>query len=176
LVLRAFQAISLAWSRRGPETRLTEAFMHKVGAKSVDELLEGMALEWFDLDASAAPLVFEVARAGDRVARETIAWAGRELGSLAVGVIRQLGLERLQFDVVQVGSLWKGGEMLTEPFSETVQVEAPGARPVRLSAPPVVGGVLLGMEAAGLRTWRNCVSHEVRQKLIAATSEKFLIT
>jgi N-acetylglucosamine kinase-like BadF-type ATPase len=153
LVMRAVQAVSLAWSRRGPETRLTEALMVRFGARSADELLEGLALEWYHLDASAAPLVFQVAQ-------EAIAWAGRELGGLAVGVIRQLGFEDLAFEVVLVGSLYQGGALLIEPMRQTIQPLAPGAHLVKLAAPPVIGGVLLGMETAGLR------SPALRERLI----------
>jgi hypothetical protein len=35
---------------------------------------------------------------------------------------------------------------------QTIHAEAPLARLVRLNAPPVAGGVLLGMEAAGMET------------------------
>jgi N-acetylglucosamine kinase-like BadF-type ATPase len=163
LVMRARQAVSLAWSRRGPHTRLTEAFIQQVGARNLDDFLEGLALEWYDLDASAAPLVFRIAQEGDAVAKEVVAWAGRELGSLAIGVIRQLGLEEQDFDVVQVGSLWNGGALLSEPFCQTVQAVAPGAHSIRLMVPPVVGGVLLGMEAAGLRL------PEIRARLVEST-------
>ncbi len=41
--------------------------------------------------------------------------------------------------------------MLSEPLYAVVRTIAPHARLVRLNAPPVVGAVLLGMEAAGLR-------------------------
>jgi len=51
---------------------------------------------------------------------------------------------------VLVGSLYDGGPLLTEAMRRTVQAVAPGARLVRLAAPPVVGGILLGMEQAGL--------------------------
>jgi N-acetylglucosamine kinase-like BadF-type ATPase len=150
LVMKALHAVTAAWSRRGDATGLTEAFVQLAGARDADDLLEGLALERYELDAAAAPLVFEVAGAGDRVAQEVIAWAGRELGDLAVGVIRQLALERLSFDVVLVGSLFDGGALLVEPLRATIRAVAPDARLVRLSAPPVVGAVLLGMEQAGI--------------------------
>jgi hypothetical protein len=81
-----------------------------------------------------------------------IDWAGRELGEMAVAVVRQLGFETLDFDLVMVGSLFNGGPMLIEPMQTTIRAAAPGARFVRLSTPPVVGAVLLGMEQAGLDT------------------------
>jgi len=40
--------------------------------------------------------------------------------------------------------------MLIEPMRETIHQLAPKARLVRLTAPPVLGAVMLGMEAAGI--------------------------
>ncbi|MFL5733910.1 MAG: N-acetylglucosamine kinase [Chloroflexia bacterium] len=150
LVAKALHAVTAAWSLRGPDTRLTEALVEYVGARDVDDLLEGISQRYYFLSSEAAPIVFDVASSGDRVAREVIAWAGRELGDLAVGVIRQLGFERTTFDVVLSGSLFEGGPVLTGPLGETVHAVAPGARLKRLAAPPVIGAVLIGMEEAGL--------------------------
>jgi N-acetylglucosamine kinase-like BadF-type ATPase len=97
-----------------------------------------------------APLVFQVASGGDIVAQETVKWAGRELASLAIGVIRQLELEASDFDVVLAGSLYEGGPLLIEAIQEMIHSVAPRAHLVRLAAPPVVGGVLLAMERTGL--------------------------
>jgi N-acetylglucosamine kinase-like BadF-type ATPase len=160
LVAEAVRGIARDWSRRGPPTRLTQAFVAHTGARDAEDLLEGITLGRLALDASTAPIVFRVASEGDTVAREAIEWAGRELGSLATGVIRQLGFEALAFDVVLVGSLYDGGPLLTEAVRRTVQAIAPEARLVRLAARPVVGGVLLGMEQAGLD------GHAARPQLI----------
>jgi N-acetylglucosamine kinase-like BadF-type ATPase len=91
--------------------------------------------------------VFRVAEEGDQVARELISWAGCELGEMANAVIRQLEFENLSFDVVMTGSMFEGGELLIAPMSETIHKFAPKARLVRLTAPPVLGAVMLGMEA-----------------------------
>lgn len=152
IVYKAIQAISLQWSRRGPATALSEAFVELAGATDVFDLMAGLIRHRYYLSAAAAPVVFRLAAERDAVAREIITWAGQELGSLAVGVINQLDLGSETFDVVLSGSLYKGGPMLTEPMRETIQAVAPGARLVRLDAPPVMGGVLLGMEQAGLDT------------------------
>jgi N-acetylglucosamine kinase-like BadF-type ATPase len=150
LVDEAIRCIARDWSLRGPRTRLTQEFVAFTGARNAEDLLEGITLERYAVDASAAPLVFRVASAGDPVARQVIEWAGSELGGLAVGVIRQLGFEALSFDVVLVGSLYDGGPLLIEAMRRTIHAVAPGARLVGLTAPPVVGGVLLGVEQAGL--------------------------
>jgi len=167
LVDKAIQAVALAWTQRGPATRLTDAFITLTGAADEIDLLSGLALGHYHLAADAAPLVFRVAAAGDVVAQETIRWAGRELGSLATGVIRQLGFERLEFQVVLIGSLFKGGPLLSEALSAAIHQVAPLARMVRLETPPVVGGVLLGMEQAGLQT------RAIRDTLIKTTRAIF---
>jgi len=69
---------------------------------------------------------------------------------MACGVIRQLAIQAQAFDVVLIGSIYDGHPALTEAMGATIHALAPAARLVRLSVPPVVGGVLLGMEAAGL--------------------------
>jgi N-acetylglucosamine kinase-like BadF-type ATPase len=154
LVNRAVQAVAREWTRRGPPTLLTQRFVERTGAADAADLLEGLSQGSYTLDASAARLVFATAHEGDGVAREVIGWTAEELGSLAVGVIRQLNLQHEKFDVVLVGSLYDGGPLFTEPLRATILAEAPGARLVRLTAPPVVGAVLIGMQQAGLETTR----------------------
>ena len=167
LVDKAIQAVSMAWARRGPATQLAEALTQLAGAADVEDLLEGLALGSYHLSHAVAPLIFQVAAQGDEVAQSTIRWAGRELGSLAVGVIRQLGFESLDFEVVLAGSLYDGGPLLTETMRAEIHVVAPGARLIRLEAPPVVGGVLLGMEQARIQTG------SLRRVLAESVSDQF---
>ena len=149
-MLRAVQDVAKAWTRRGPPTALTEAFVRWAGAADAADLLDGLSQERYVLGGEAAPLVFQVAEQGDPVALAAIRWNAEELGSLAVGVIRQLRLQNEAFDVVLVGSFYNGGPLLMEPLEAAIHTVAPRARLVRLTAPPVVGAVLLGMTAAGV--------------------------
>ncbi len=171
LIHKALQAVAHEWTRRGPPTRLTQAFVDLTGSHGVEDLLEGLTLDRIRLGAEAAPLVFQVAADGDPVAHELILWAGRELGDMACGVIRQLGFDRtgpiqaLEFDVVLAGSFFNGSPLLAEAIRDTIHPVAPGARLVRLHVPPVVGGVLLGMEQAGAQP------SAVRETLIESTDE-----
>jgi N-acetylglucosamine kinase-like BadF-type ATPase len=161
IVEEAVRAVSRAWSKRGPVTALTQAFISLTGATGATDLLEGLTLGRYELSAANAVTVFQVASEGDAVAEEVIKWAGRELGSLAVGVIRQLALEQASFEVVLVGSTFKGSPLLIETMSAAIHAVAPAARLVRLPAPPVIGGVLLGMGTA---------ADQVRRTLIATTN------
>ncbi len=151
VVIAAVQSISREWSKRGPATALTPAFLALAGQTEVEAFLESVCEGQRAIDAEAARLISKVATDGDPVARGIIDWAGRQLGDLAIGVIHQLELEVEEFEVVLAGSLFEGGPLLTDPLCDTVRAIAPRAQFVRLSAPPVVGAVLLGMEQAGLR-------------------------
>jgi len=152
IVSQAVKAVAAALTQRGPKTALSAAFVAQAGAADATDLLAGLVRDRYRLSPAAAPLVFDIAAQGDAVAQEIITWAGRELASLAVGVIRQLNLASETFDVVLSGSLYKGGEPLIAPMRQAIQAVAPGANLVRLTAPPVVGGVLLGMAEAGVDT------------------------
>jgi N-acetylglucosamine kinase-like BadF-type ATPase len=150
LVQWTVRALAHMWTRRGPATRLAAAMIERTGARDLEDLLEGIVNSRYELKASAARLVFQIAAEGDAVANALIDHAGHELGEMANAVIRQLDLQQENFDIVLVGSMFNSGERLIRPLRETVLPLAPGARLVRLSAPPVVGAVLLAMEQVNL--------------------------
>lgn len=150
LMFMVSRALAYAWTGRGPATALADAFVTKYGVRDLEQLLQDCICGLIELDAADAPLVFQVAARGDAVALEIIRWAGRELGEMAVTVIRQLGFESIEFDLVQIGSLFDGSPLLTEEMKRVVHAFAPGAHFVRTQAPPVMGAVLLGMQAAGV--------------------------
>jgi N-acetylglucosamine kinase-like BadF-type ATPase len=165
IVLRAMQAIAFEWDRRGPATHLTPAFIDILGARDLDDLIEGMYIGKYGLNPNDARLVFHVAADGDPAAMDVIRWAGDELGQMACAVIRQLHLENESFDVVMIGSLFDGHPLMGGTMGATIHALAPGARLVRLNVPPVVGGVILGMQTSGLDARR------VRSKLIETTHQ-----
>lgn len=165
LVYKAFDAIGRAWSLRGPETVLGEAFVQHLGAASVEDMLEGIARGRYPILATYAPLVFEAVRQGDAVATSLLEWISHELGGLAVGAIRQLQIEQESFEVVLAGSFYKGSPRIVEWMRETIHAVAPGAELVWLNAPPVAGSALLGMEAAGYDFTA------VRERVVAAANQ-----
>ncbi len=151
LVFRAMQLVNYEWTKRGPATVLTQAFLEYTGAPDLEGLLEGYTQGYYHISPAIAPLIFRIAAEGDRVARELIHWVGCELGEMANAVIRQLEFEKLQFDVVLSGSMFENGSMLADSLRATIHKVAPGARLVTLSVPPVIGAVLIGMTDAGLK-------------------------
>ena len=163
ILARAMRAVTYEWTRRGPATALSQAFLAYTGAQTLDELVEGVYLERYPFDPAMVLLVFETARQVDAQALEVLRWAGHELGSMARGVINQLDLKDEGFDVILIGSIFDGHPLIKETLTETLLPALPGATLVRLSVPPVVGGVLLAMEDAGIDPGGK------RQKLIETT-------
>ncbi len=152
VVACALQAVSRAWSQRGPATRLTQTFLKHFGETDLLSMFEGIVYGRHKLKSRDAILVLQLAREGDPVAVEIMAWNGRQLGDLACGVIRQLGIINEAPEIVLVGSLFESGDLLIEPMRQVIESLAPRARLVRLPAKPVVGAVVLGMQQAGLST------------------------
>ena len=160
LMHRCMQIVGYSWTKRLPRTALADAIIAYVGAKDLEDLMRGYTTYEYQIGAEAARIVFRVAEEGDEAARDLICWAGTELGEMANAVIRQLQFENLTFDVVMTGSMFEGGAPLIEPMRETIQKLAPKARLVRLRVPPVVGAVILGMEADGFQA-----SPEIRKTI-----------
>jgi N-acetylglucosamine kinase-like BadF-type ATPase len=150
LMHRCMQIIGYSWTKRLPKTALAAAIVARVGAKDLEDLMRGYTTDELHVGAEAARVVFRVAEEGDQIARDLICWAGTELGEMANAVIRQLEFENLSFDVVMTGSMFEGGTMLIEPMQKTIHQLAPKARFVRRTVPPVIGAVILGLEAHGM--------------------------
>lgn len=150
ILARALRAVTFEWAKRGPATALSTAFLQHTGAPDLDDLVEGAYIGRYALDPTMILRVFEAAHQGDPQALEVMAWAGSELGGMVLGVAGQLDLHEEPFDVVMIGSIFDGHPGIIRALEATVLGEKPHARLCRFTLPPVVGAVLLGMQAAGL--------------------------
>lgn len=165
IVEKALEVTAKAWARRAPPTALSDAFLSMTDAQDIEDMIAGISRGRYDVSPDAARLVFQVARDGDPIAQEIIQWAGKELADLASGVIRQLGFENSAFDVILIGSTINSNENLKDIMKKHIKLVAPHAHLVPLTVPPVIGGVLLGVEQVGLETIG------IRQTLIETTSK-----
>lgn len=151
LVRLATRAVVHAYTGRGRPTALTELLLAAYQAPSVPALAElisrGQAPE---PGGELAAVVFEAAGAGDAVARELLRIAAEELGGNAGAVARQLGLAGEPFPLVLGGGVFRANAgLLPDMVLGYARELAPGAQLVRLSCAPVVGAVLLAIDAAG---------------------------
>ena len=149
IVYRALQMVNYAWIKRIPPTALTKVLMDGVGASSEVDLMEGISNSQYHLFAYLAIQIFEAARAGDAAAIDVLRWSGEELGWIAVSVARQIEMENDEVEIIQSGSVFEAGELITKPMRDLVLQHCPKAKLIRLDGPPVVGAVILGMEQAG---------------------------
>lgn len=154
-----------AWTTRGPKTQLTQLFLEYAEVESEFELMQGLSTGQIHLPPILARDIFRLAREGDQVAVEIINTSAHELAANVNAVIRQLDLQKVNFDLVLIGSIFKAGEQVLQPFQQAVHNFAPGAKLVRLSVPPVVGSVLLAAETIGI------VAQDIRQRIIHSLNE-----
>jgi N-acetylglucosamine kinase-like BadF-type ATPase len=148
ITMKAVHMANYAWIKRTPPTRLTQILLEATGARDELELMEALSVDHYHLSPLFAVEVINAARAGDASACEVIRWAGEELGWLAVSVARQIGMENEEVEIIQSGSIFEAGALLTDSMREVVFQHCPGAKLRRLDGPPVVGAVILGMEQA----------------------------
>ncbi len=150
LVARAKHLVAYEWTGRGQPTTLTQAFIKKTGAKNLADLIEGLGEKYYTLEADAAPLVFECAAQGDKVALDLLEWAGSELGEMVIAVARQIGVAHSSPDVILIGGLFRGTPSLKMLVAQKVESVIPKVTYLPMQAPPAVGAVILGMEQAGV--------------------------
>ncbi len=165
IVERGLQMVNYAWIKRIPPTALTKIYIEAMGAKNEMDLMEGLSNGQYHLFPYLAIKIIDAARGGDGAARDLLCWAGNELGWLAVSVARQIEMETEEVEVIQSGSIFEAGEVLTEPMKELVLKHCPRAKLSRLDGPPVVGAVILGMEQAGFD------GYAVRDQIVRTAKE-----
>jgi N-acetylglucosamine kinase-like BadF-type ATPase len=165
IAARALQVVNYAWIKRTPPTTLTKILLDYTSAKDELELMEGFSNDYFHLAPFLAMEVIRVAQEGDAAARSIIHWAGEELGWLAVSVARQIEMENEGVEIIQSGSIFEAGEIITNPMRDVILRHCPKAKIIRLDGPPVVGAVILGMEHADFD------GYTIREKIIQTAKE-----
>lgn len=156
----AIRLICRAWDGRGQPTALTQMALEALDSPSVEALIAQLYRSQVDTHAgqfdrrrlpALVPLVFEAATEGDLVAQDLVVRLGTEVGTMASAIIRRLGLTAADVEVVLGGSVFKGqGPLLIDTVTQVVHRTAPRARIVLPEFEPVVGAVLLALEAEQL--------------------------
>ena len=148
IMAKGLQMVNYAWIKRIPPTSLTRIYLEAAGAKSEIDLMEGLSNGQYHLFPFLTIQVIDAAGEGDAAARDIVNWAGEELGWLAISVARQIEMENDEVEIIQSGSVFEAGEIITKPMRDIVLEHCPRAKLKRLDGPPAVGAVILGMEQA----------------------------
>ena len=149
---RALAAACRAYDGRGHGTALVSKLTEHFGLDHFTDIVRKIYREEASPQkiASLAPLVSQLAEAGDRVAAEILKDAAEELALAACAVIKGLKMEDEEFQVAASGSVFKAGELLLTPFAESVKSTAPHAEVIPPRFEPAMGAVFLALQAAGV--------------------------
>ncbi|MGW6197958.1 N-acetylglucosamine kinase [Kribbella sp. NPDC055110] len=154
LAEEAFWSAARADDGRGPATALLTALPMHYGLPSLTAVIE--AFHFGELPAErqleAAPVLFQVAAAGDLVALGIIQQQAEEIVAMASSALRRLDLLGERVTVVLGGGVLTAGHpVLLDRVTKLLAEVAPKAVPRVVDVPPVVGAALLGLDhtAAG---------------------------
>ncbi|KOU24016.1 ATPase [Streptomyces sp. WM6372] len=137
---------------RGGPTELAAALPGHFGLGSMAELIEALHLGALAQGRTheLVPVLFSVAAAGDAVASAIVERQADEVVALASVALARLDLLEEEAPVLLGGGvLTAGHEQLDERIAAGLARRAPRARVSVVSAPPVLGAGLLGLDALG---------------------------
>jgi glucosamine kinase len=146
LVRDAARKVRLSLDAGSPIDMLGEALLETIGVQSPVELgraLSGMGSA--DRIGALAPIVFDAASSGSRLAEEVIAEGGDALARLVEQLARRGAPAE---EIVTAGGVISRQERLLEAFRAALAHRVPGSTVTLLGEPPVVGAVMLARRLA----------------------------
>lgn len=137
---------------RGEPSELARALPAHFGLRGMPELIEALHLGALSDERrhELTPVLFDVATAGDRVARDIVARQAEEVALLATVALRRLGLLGEPVRVVLGGGVLAARHpLLHDRVTQLLAERAPKAVPHVVTAPPVLGAALHALDRAG---------------------------
>ena len=138
---------------RGGPTALAAALPAHFGLDSMYALIEALHLERIPAARKyeLTPVLFATSDAGDAVARSILDRQADEIVALAAVALGRLGLLDEEADVVLGGGVMAArNPYLMDALDERLTARAPKARAHVVTAPPVLGAALLGLDHVGV--------------------------
>jgi N-acetylglucosamine kinase-like BadF-type ATPase len=143
LVIAALRAVLCGADGRGPETRLGPSLLDRLGLSQVDGVIP--AIYRGNLDraalASHAPLVLELAEAGDTVASGIVENAVGELAELTAAVGRQLEFGQPLVPIALSGGVFLGSKYYRQKFLAASEQSSIRGDPVTPVSEPAEGAI-----------------------------------
>lgn len=149
--ISALRHVLRAADGREKPSGISTAILQEKGMADVEQLINWLYSPAFSVQAVAAlaPVIFALAERGDWQAERIIRQALEELTLMAATVINTLALSNTGLQVILAGGVLQNNPCLREQLAQSVQRLAPHAQFVP-AAPPVIGGALWGLRAAGI--------------------------
>ena len=149
--MAALRAAVRARDGRGPATSLARSVPAHFGLRRPIDVTLAIYREQLPVRRldELAPLVYQEARGGDTAAGEIVDALGEEIATMAIAVARRLRLVRAAPDVVLGGGMVASGEpRLIDRVRRRLATQLAGAELHVLDRPPVLGALLLALDAA----------------------------
>jgi len=167
----AVAAAMMGTDGRGDPTGLTKKITSHLGLEHIEDIIERT---FYDSDkahldlGSLAPLVFEAAAEGDRVARSILREAGQNVARAVKVILDKLFAGAKEVTVVFGGAVFQKGAdtTLIETVSKECNQHRQGLKFVRLGVEPVLGAVGFAFDDLG---WE--VTGEAWEKLKKGQSQ-----
>ncbi|MFE9426257.1 N-acetylglucosamine kinase [Kitasatospora sp. NPDC006697] len=158
---------------RGPATGLAPAIAARFGLPSATALAEALHLGELGRERlhEVVPVLFDCARDGDPTARRLVDRQAEEIALLAEVAMRRLGLLDEPTPVVLGGGVLAAGQpLLLENLHQRLRRIAPLAEPRIVTAPPVLGAALLGLDRLAAPTTAHARLRTAYERLAVATA------
>ncbi len=136
------------------KTALTEAVKDALGIDDFKETVNLVYVKGLEIREIAAlsRAAYEVAEAGDVVARKIFLQAGEELAESVATAIARLSMRGEAIEVSYQGSVLESCSLVRESFIKGLTQREPQAEIVPPKYTPVIGAYLLGRASLGLQT------------------------
>ena len=152
MLFRSIRAATFDGDQRGEPTELTGIVCNHLELATIREAPRVVYHAGFERNRISllAPLVAETADAGDLIAARILTEAGRSIGLIALGVLRQLFEPDDAVDIYMTGGVFNIGARITEPMNEMIVAEWPNAVTREPRFPPAVGAVIVAARSFGI--------------------------
>ncbi len=142
----ALGAVCCSIDGMGPKTLLTNLIFKKLKIRNGGNLIRKIYQpEAVKIIASISPLVDKAAERGDKVAKDILLKAAKDLALAGNQNIKKLNLKNKKFPVVLAGGVFKSKTVLDQVKKE-IKKFAPKVEFIRPKPEPVIGAIKLAIE------------------------------
>jgi len=133
-------------------TLLTQLFLAALHYENIDQLCRNFYEQKISNVHLLAPLVFEADQQGDEAAGEILSQYGKGSAGLLFAGLHRFQMTEMELEVVVSGSVFKArNSSLVKALTTELGRLVPQAKIVNAKYEPVIGALLLALEALGIK-------------------------
>ncbi len=142
----ALRAVCCSIDEMGPKTLLTNLIFKKLKIKNEGDLIRKIYQpEAVKIIASISPVVNKAAEMGDKIARNILTEAAKDLALAGNQNIKKLNLKNKKFPLVLAGGVFKS-KIVLDMVKKEIKKFAPKVEFIKLKQESVIGAVKLAIE------------------------------